>query len=116
MLLLDQVYMLQYSGVPLRFVSDAALSRTGRTAGFSVDDVQPEVAARRIVQPILLAHGERDECISIGYGRRIFANLASQEKTWFPIPGAGHDDFAEVAGDEYHRRVLAFFKDHMKAP
>jgi alpha-beta hydrolase superfamily lysophospholipase len=108
-------YMLYYGGIGLRFVSNAALWRAGRVAVFDPDDVQPEIAARQITQPILLAHGEKDECISIEYGRRIFANLASQDKAWFPVPNAGHDEFADVAGEEHQQRIVTFLRKHMMA-
>lgn len=106
-------YMEQYTGIPFRFVSSGALWRAGRIASFDADDVQPEIAARRIEQPILLAHGQKDECISIEYGRRIFEKLGSDDKTWYQVPGAGHDDFADTAGPAYRQCMLAFLEAHM---
>jgi abhydrolase domain-containing protein 17 len=57
--------------------------------------------------PVLVMHGEVDETIPIQHGQRLYAS-ASEPKQFLEIPGAGHNDFMEVAGDRQQKALLSF--------
>lgn len=73
------------------------------------DEVRPDVAARSIRQPVLLVHGTSDEVFPISEGERIFANLASPDKEWFPIDGGHHAYLGRTYGPGYEKRITSFF-------
>ncbi len=104
-------YLFINTGVRANFIANLALDHAGGIAGFPPDDVAPAEAAKRITQPVLLIHGADDRNISIDYGKRIFANLASQKKTWYPVKGADHFNVWEKGGAEYERHILGFLKE-----
>ena len=102
-------YQRRYSkGIGLRALTDYALWRAGKIAGFDPTEARPFVAARQITQPILLIHGDTDKRIGIQHGRTIFKNLASREKQFVSVAGAGHLNTFEVGGEELSERVLEF--------
>ncbi len=106
-------YMARVTGIGFRFISDAALQRAGELANFQPFTIHPELSAREIFQPILLIHGDADEKISIDYGRRIFNNLASPDKEWYPVSGADHHGLWKAGGDQYKAKVFDFFQKHL---
>ena len=95
-------------GLPLGFLTDHALRRAGRIANFDPAAVQPAEAARRIQQPLLYIHGTNDRRIAIDHGERIFANVASADKTFVRVPGGGHLNTFQVGGEDLAERVLAW--------
>jgi fermentation-respiration switch protein FrsA (DUF1100 family) len=101
--------------LPINAIPDAALANSERIANFVVDSVQPEVSARRIVQPIMVVHGLADEHINPEHGKRVFANVASNLKVWYPIEGGTHNDLARVGGRPYRDALIAFFSRHLSA-
>jgi pimeloyl-ACP methyl ester carboxylesterase len=108
-------YMKRMSGIPARWVSDAALSRSGEIARFPVDSVRPEESARHITRPVMVVHGLMDLHISPDYGRRVYENLRSPEKEWVPVPQASHFTLTSVGGEAYKRRLIGFMKKQMMA-
>lgn len=103
-------YWVRLSHVPLHFIPDQALENSERIAHFRVDSVKPEESARRIDQPVLIAHGEEDRDISILYGKRVFDNLRSFNKVWYPIPDADHNNVSIVGGARYFKMLTRFLK------
>jgi uncharacterized protein len=59
--------------------------------------------------PKLFLQGDRDEVIPLRLGQKLFA-AAQGPKTFWIIPGAGHNDILETAGAEYRRRLKAFYE------
>ena len=53
--------------------------------------------------------GDRDEVVSPRLGQKLF-DAAQGSKTFWVIPGAGHNDILETAGAEYRRRLSAFYQ------
>ena len=105
-------YMKHDSGVPFFFVSDFALGRAAQIARFSVAAVNPEDAAGRIRQPVLLTHGTNDHWIAFRYGERISRQLRAPGSIWHPVPGADHTDVWKIGGEEYKKLVLDFLDQH----
>jgi len=57
--------------------------------------------------PVLVMHGEADEIVPLGHGRRLF-EMAPGPKTLVVIPGAHHNDFMWVAGPRYAAALRDF--------
>jgi fermentation-respiration switch protein FrsA (DUF1100 family) len=64
---------------------------------------------RGIRVPKLFMHGDRDGTIPFRLGRELF-DAAPEPKTFWTVPGAGHNDILEVAGAEYRHRLSAFYQ------
>jgi len=61
----------------------------------------------QLEMPLLVIHGERDELIPFAEGQALF-KAAPEPKTWYPIPGAGHNDTYLAGGENYFRQLAAF--------
>ncbi len=61
----------------------------------------------RVGVPKLFVHGDRDEVIDLELGRRLFAAAAEPKEFWL-VKGAGHNDIADVAGEEYTEKMREF--------
>ena len=59
--------------------------------------------------PLLVIHGDRDRIVPTKFGRKLF-EAASEPKEWLEIKGAGHNDLAYLAGDEYYDALDAFLE------
>lgn len=70
---------------------EEAIRLAERKGKFSIDSVNPALAARKISVPVLLIHGEDDSATQPEHSRRIFGNLGGA-KTLMLIPGAGHNE------------------------
>jgi uncharacterized protein len=64
---------------------------------------------RSIHVPELFMHGDRDEVIPLQLGQELFA-AAEGSKTFWLIPGAGHNDILETGGAEYRHRLSTFYE------
>ncbi len=62
---------------------------------------------RKVRCPVLVMHGEADEVIPLQHGQRLHAS-APEPKQSLWIPGAGHNNFMEVAGDRQQKALLSF--------
>jgi pimeloyl-ACP methyl ester carboxylesterase len=70
--------------------------------------------ARRGPAPLLMIHGSGDTYIKPAMGRNLFDRAAGPKEFWL-VEGAKHNQSLQVAGEEYHRRVRAFFDQHLAA-
>ncbi|MEY2877974.1 MAG: hypothetical protein RLZZ15_354 [Verrucomicrobiota bacterium] len=61
----------------------------------------------RVVAPVLVMHGERDEVIPFAHGEALFA-AARGPRQYLWVPGAHHNDFVRVAGDDYWAALRDF--------
>jgi fermentation-respiration switch protein FrsA (DUF1100 family) len=68
----------------------------------------PKIRGIRV--PKLFMHGDRDQVIPLRLGQELFA-AAEGSKTFWLIPGAGHNDILETAGAEYRHKLSAFYLD-----
>jgi fermentation-respiration switch protein FrsA (DUF1100 family) len=69
-----------------------------------------EAKIRSVRAPLLVIHGDRDEVIDQELGRKLF-EAAGEPKTFWPVPGARHNDIVETAGPEYERRLREFYEE-----
>jgi len=62
----------------------------------------------KIRAPLLFIHGDRDEVIPYELGRDLYA-AAPEPKVFWTVSGAGHNDLAEIAADQYREKLSAFY-------
>lgn len=63
--------------------------------------------AARLVTPLLVIHGDRDEIVPFPMGQALHAAAAGPKEFW-AVHGAHHNDVYLVAGAEYVRRLRRF--------
>lgn len=63
---------------------------------------------RNIHAPSLFIHGDRDDIIPIRFGRALF-DAAPQPKSFWVVPGAGHNDIVDAAGPQYRQHLAGFY-------
>jgi fermentation-respiration switch protein FrsA (DUF1100 family) len=89
-------------------IADVARGIGGRVLGFLVgnrfDSVRKIASVRA---PLLFFHGDRDEVIDFGLGRRLF-DAAPEPKQFETILGAGHNDTTMIGGRAYFERIRRF--------
>lgn len=95
-------------GFDIPFVTNYLIWRAENIADFKVDEVVPCQSARQITQPVLIAHGTKDDRINIKYGRNNYDNISSQDKEFFECPEADHENLGVVCGKEYNRMIFRF--------
>lgn len=62
--------------------------------------------------PVLLIHGDRDPLVSVDEIERVFTLLPGPKVLW-RVPTAGHREAYSARPEEYTRRVLAWFDEHL---
>jgi pimeloyl-ACP methyl ester carboxylesterase len=75
-----------------------------------LEEALPRLAPR----PLLMIHGEEDSYITPHMARALFARARPPKEFWL-VEGAKHNQALLVAGEEYRRRVLEFFEEHLAA-
>jgi fermentation-respiration switch protein FrsA (DUF1100 family) len=63
-------------------------------------------------RPLLMIHGGKDTYIKPDMARLLFGRAREPKELWM-VDGAKHNQALQVAGDEYRRRVRAFFDAHL---
>lgn len=90
------------------------LAKGEARAGFTVAEIQPTEAARRITQPVLVIHGERDNLIPVKDAHQLFEHLASTNKEWYAAKNSDHDHIMKSADTvEINRRIVMFLAQRM---
>jgi dipeptidyl aminopeptidase/acylaminoacyl peptidase len=72
-----------------------------------------ERAFRRYRGPLLMIHGGADAYIKPAMAETLFRLSRSRAKELWIVPGAKHNQAAQLAADDYHRRVVEFFHTHL---
>ncbi|MFQ5482832.1 MAG: alpha/beta hydrolase [Nitrospinaceae bacterium] len=70
-------------------------------------DFDSEEKVRRLAVPKLFLHGTEDEVVPYALGKKLFA-AASPPKTFYDIPGAGHNDTYVTGGTGYLQALDRF--------
>jgi dipeptidyl aminopeptidase/acylaminoacyl peptidase len=97
-----------HAGFSFAPFSNYLVNRTGSIAEFDPYDASPIKYCERIVQPILIVHGNEDERIHIKYGRENFSKIQSEDKEFIEIDNANHNNVWKVGGKEYFDKILLF--------
>ena len=83
-------YFKYYLGFDIPFLINYLVQRTCKISYFEPAEVKPFTYARKIQQPVMVAHGSIDQKIPIDFGRENFNNMSSVEKEFIEVSGAGH--------------------------
>lgn len=95
-------------GFDIPFMTNYLLWRAEYIADFKAEDIVPSQSARQITQPVLFAHGAKDDRINIEYGLKNFANVDCRDKEFFECPDADHENLGVVCAKEYNEIVFKF--------
>ena len=101
-------YQRRITKIGFPWLMDLALVQAGRLAKFDPDAVVPVNAAKKVTQPVFMAHGEVDERIKVAYSQEIFENLASIQKELVIVKQAGHYELSSIGGQDYQNKILQF--------
>lgn len=88
-----------------------ALKRIGRDRGCHFPHLE-RAMAKLSPRPLLMIHGGSDNYIKPDMARTVFERAGAPKEFWL-VEGAKHNQAIQVAGDEYHRRVLEFFLENL---
>jgi uncharacterized protein len=94
--------------------ADAALRRMERERAChypSLEAAMPKFAPR----PLLMIHGGADNYIKPDMAEALFAMARGPKEFWL-VAKAKHNQSFHLAADEYKKRVLAFFDQHLADP
>ena len=100
-------------GLGIRSLSNYALWRASKIAGFEAEKVRPIDSVKNIEQPVFISHGDADRNISPKYGQELFENLKSECKEFMLIEGVGHAGLLGTNGQEYKGQVLSFINENI---
>ena len=87
------------------FTSVYRVVTPGRVLPFDLFENERKLPA--VARPVLVMHGREDEVIPFSHGEALFA-AAPAPKRFLWVPGAGHNDLAEVAGPRYWQALREF--------
>ena len=62
---------------------------------------------KRVKAPVLVMHGDQDQVIPFDHGRRLYA-AASGPKQSLWVAGANHNNFLQIAGEQYFQALQTF--------
>lgn len=103
-----------YFGIRSNWLARHTLDKAAAIAHFDPYSVKPFEAAERIQQPVFMAHGDADERIPMAFGRINFEHLASVQKEWHTVRGAGHNSVWQRGGADYREAVMQFLERQRK--
>ncbi len=73
----------------------------------------------RLDRPLLVIHGEEDEIVPFGMGRRVFdaagtALASPPPREFVALPGTGHNDVPDMGGRRYREAIREFVGRHCR--
>ncbi len=90
--------------------TDFMIMRAGQIADFNTNDAAPLKACPQIIQPIFMAHGNKDKRIAWQKGKRNFEALQSKEKTFLLVEDAIHTTLWRSKKRDYQSKVFQFLE------
>ena len=91
----------------LAIVADVALKRIEEARHVKYPSLGTALRKLRS-RPLFMIHGEKDNYIKPDMARSLFNQACSPKELWI-VPKAKHNQAAQIAGDEYSRRIREFF-------
>lgn len=80
--------------------------------GYSVYDVRPDDAVKKIWTPTMIMAGTDDQYVDQGQTKRIYRNLSGLKKlVW--MEGAKHQDLRKYDPEKYKSEVIPFLKTYL---
>jgi pimeloyl-ACP methyl ester carboxylesterase len=106
-------YSRHFAGFVIPPVTDYAVSRAEKIAGFEADSIVPRKSLGNITRPVFFAHGNNDKRVKIEH---MAINMKSHggETGYIEIDSAGHLDLWEVGGKRYFDAVGKFLDKQLK--
>ncbi|GAA4823144.1 alpha/beta hydrolase [Algivirga pacifica] len=101
-------YSRYYLNFDLKPLTAYLVNRAGAIGDFDPSKARTVEYCKQIQQPVFFAHGDADQQINIENGRINFTALASTDKEFTTIEGAGHLNVWELGGGAYFQKVLGF--------
>ena len=83
--------------------------------GVSPSDLKPVDRIALLRCPLLIIGGTVDQHTTAADTQRLYAAAREPKELWL-IPDTGHVDYLRASGEEYRRRVLAFFDGALRIP
>ncbi|MEP7212522.1 MAG: alpha/beta hydrolase [Acidobacteriota bacterium] len=80
--------------------------------GISPDELHPIDRIGDISVAKLIIAGAEDLSTPLEESNELYSRAAAPKELWI-VPGAGHVDLSIAAGEEYERRVIRFFGEHL---
>jgi pimeloyl-ACP methyl ester carboxylesterase len=101
-------------GGAARWLHGVAFGLIEARGRFRLDDCDPAAVAGRVTCPVLLIHGQADNEVLPEQSQWIADRLGGPHERWL-VPDAMHCQARAVAGAEYDRRIVAFFREHLSS-
>jgi uncharacterized protein len=89
-----------------------SMRKNGRERG--VRYLHVETAIRRFRRPLLMIHGGGDTYIKADMAKALFEYAKPPKELWI-VPDAKHNQAPVIAPEEYRRRVVEFFEQHLRS-
>jgi dipeptidyl aminopeptidase/acylaminoacyl peptidase len=99
--------------LPWHYLRNLVIRRSEHLAHFKANAVSPLEAVKKVHVPIFIIHGTADDRIKCSYSELVYKN-ANEPKELLLLPGAKHNDMAQIGGEEYARRIVDFFERHLR--
>ncbi len=96
--------------IGLKWICDLSLAKAETITDFKTSQVKPINSVKNITQPMLIAHGNKDENIKFEYGKALYKNLASRDKEFVEVENAGHYNMFSTGGENYKNKLFNFIK------
>lgn len=80
--------------------------------GISTDELRPKDFIPKLQCPIFVMSGVEDHHTTAAETKEMYAAAPQPKELWL-VEGAAHEDLYDVAAEEYKRRVLNFFNQHL---
>jgi fermentation-respiration switch protein FrsA (DUF1100 family) len=98
-----------------RTLAPAVIHLVGRNIGVTEAELQPIDNISRLHAPLLLLTGTADPYTPIAEEESLYAQ-APTPKSYWAVPGAGHEDLHAFDPSEYERRVGTFLERELRTP
>jgi alpha-beta hydrolase superfamily lysophospholipase len=108
----SEEYLTRLIKINEKSISNYLLKRVYEIAELESEKVKPKESVKKIVQPILLVHGTKDNRIDSYHALKNFNNLRSKNKTFIQIKGANHINVWKRGGSAYLNKVFSFIKSN----
>lgn len=74
--------------------------------------LRPESSARRVRQPVLMIHGQKDGFIPVAISESLARRVGNLHDHWI-VAAAKHNQSIRTVPEEYHQRLIAFFDSYL---
>jgi pimeloyl-ACP methyl ester carboxylesterase len=95
-------------------IADTGLRRMTRDRGCQFPHLE-RALSRLSRRPLFMIHGGADTYITPSMARKLFRHARTPKELWI-VEGAKHNQALRTAGEEYPRRILEFFHQHLQPP